>query len=230
MSIRLATYNIHKFVGRDGKRNEERILKIIGAINADILALQKFVLKDQSGNIAMVEEFAGRAGYHCIAQPMKRRRGMVQFNVLLTRAPAHSNNLVTLPRDGFEPRGFITVKINADGQELQNAATHLGLNPAARTRQIKMIIELCAQPTEAPFALLGDLNTMFPWEAAKRFLGREFPDQKQPAVFPTRLPLLALDSIYLRPARMIQSLRTFTEGAAREGSDHLPLIADIALT
>ena len=230
MSIRLATYNIHKFVGRDGKRNEERILDIIGTMQANILALQEFVLKDQSGNIAMVEEFAAKVGYHYIAQPMRRRRGMVQFNLLLTRTPAHSNNLVTLPRDGFEPRGFITAKIKADGQELQIAATHLGLNPTARMRQIKLIVELCAQPNQAPFALLGDLNTMFPWEAAKRFLGQEFPGQQQPATFPARLPLLALDSIYLRPARMVQSLRTFTDGAARNGSDHLPLIADIALT
>ena len=31
MKIRLATYNIHKFVGTDGRRSEPRILKIISA-------------------------------------------------------------------------------------------------------------------------------------------------------------------------------------------------------
>ncbi len=230
MTIRLATYNIHKFVGRDGKRNEERILGVIGAMKADILALQEFVLQDHGGDISMVEAFAAKAGYHFIAQPMLRANGMVQFNLLLSRTPMRSQNLVTLPRDGHEPRGVIAAEYEIGGSRLNIAATHLGLSPAARMRQLAMILELCAGQTQAPFALLGDLNVMFPWEPARRYLKRVFPGQKQPAGFPSRLPLLAVDSIYFSPPETLQSLRLFTEGATREASDHLPLIADIALS
>ncbi|MEE8439220.1 MAG: endonuclease/exonuclease/phosphatase family protein [Micropepsaceae bacterium] len=230
MTIRLATYNIHKFVGRDGKRDEERILGVIGAMNADILALQEFVLQDHGGDISIVEAFAVKAGYHFIAQPMLRANSMVQFNLLLSRAPVRSQNLVTLPRDGHEPRGVIAAEYEIGGRRLYVAATHLGLSPTARIRQLAMIVELCAGQTQAPFALLGDLNIMVPWEPAQRYLRKAFPGQKQPASFPSRLPLLAVDSIFFRPAEMIQSLRIFSESGAREASDHLPLIADIALS
>ena len=180
----MATYNIHKFVGRDGKRDEERILGVIGAMNADILALQEFVLQDHGGDISMVEAFTAKAGYHFIAQPMLRLNKMVQFNLLLSRAPVHSQNLVTLPRDGHEPRGAIAAEYEIGGRLLHVAATHLGLSPAARMRQLAMILELCAGQTQAPFALLGDLNIMFPWEPAQRYLRKVFPGQKQPAGFP----------------------------------------------
>jgi endonuclease/exonuclease/phosphatase family metal-dependent hydrolase len=66
-------------------------------MNADILALQEFVLPDQSGNISMVKAFAAKSGYDFIAQPMLRSKGMVQFNLLLSRIPVRTKNLVTLP-------------------------------------------------------------------------------------------------------------------------------------
>jgi endonuclease/exonuclease/phosphatase family metal-dependent hydrolase len=230
MNIRLATYNIHKFVGHDGKRDEARILAIIKSLNADILALQEFVLQDHSGNVAMVEAFAAKAGYHFIAQPMLRAKGMVQFNLLLTRKAVAAQNLMILPHDGKEPRGAIDAFLYFEGKKIQIAATHLGLTPAARMRQLKMILDLGSHQDEMPFALLGDLNIMLPWEAARIHLEKTFMGQKQVASFPARLPLLAFDSIYVRQAEMIQLVRAFAKGPARSASDHLPIVADIFLT
>ena len=230
MTIRLATYNIHKFVGSGGKRNEERILAIIYAMKADILALQEFVLQDQSGNMAMVEAFAAKLGYDFVAQPMLRSNGMVQFNLLLSRIPIRSKNLVTLPRDGKEPRGVIDAHFEIEGNRFRVAATHLGLTPGARMRQLALILDLRAGRDDEPFALLGDLNIMLPWEPARRCLRAAFSGQKQPASFPSRLPLLAVDSIYLSQVKTSQSVRTFTGSAARLASDHLPLVADVTLS
>ncbi len=230
MIIRLATYNIHKFVGTDGRRSEARILEIINAMNADILALQEFVLPDQSGNITMVKAFAAKSGYDFIAQPMLRSKGMVQFNLLLSRIPVRTKNLVTLPRDGKEPRGVIDAHFEIEGNRFRVAATHLGLTPGARMRQLALILDLRAGQDNEPFALLGDLNIMFPWEPARRLLRAAFSGQKQPASFPSRLPLLAVDSIYFSQVKISQTVRTFTESAARLASDHLPLVADITLS
>lgn len=230
MSIRLATYNIHKFVGTDGRHSEPRILEIIGAMNADILALQEFVLQDQGGNIASVEAFAAKSGYDFVAQPMLRANGMVQFNLLLSRTPARNINFVTLPQDGNEPRGAIDAEFEVEGNRFRVAATHLGLTASARMRQLAAILDLSTDQGDEPFALLGDLNIVFPWEPARRRLREEFSGQKQPAAFPSRLPLLAVDSIYHRHVRASQPVRRFTGGAARIASDHLPLIADIAFS
>ena len=70
---------------------------------------------------------------------------------------------------------------------------------------------------------------MFPWEPARRRLREAFSGQKQPASFPSRLPLLAVDSIYFSEVKTRQSVRAFTESAARLASDHLPLVAEITL-
>ena len=229
MKIRLATYNIHKFVGTDGRRSETRIREIIKAVNADILALQEFVLEDQSENIAEVEGFAAEAGYHFIAQPMLRANGMVQFNLLLSRMPPTSKNLVTLPRDGKEPRGAIDANFEIRAAKFRVAATHLGLTPGARARQLQFILNLRSAEANEPFALLGDLNIMFPWERARRYLHAAFPGQRQPASFPSRVPLLATDSIYFSKASEEHEVRAFTAGEARTASDHLPLFRDISL-
>src|SRR5687767_14294090 len=37
----IASYNIHKCVGTDGKRDPDRIVDVIGEINPDIIALQE---------------------------------------------------------------------------------------------------------------------------------------------------------------------------------------------
>ncbi len=41
MDLRVATYNIHQCVGRDGIENPRRIADVLGEINADIVALQE---------------------------------------------------------------------------------------------------------------------------------------------------------------------------------------------
>ena len=39
--ITLASYNMHKAVGLDGKRDPHRVLKVLQEIDADIVALQE---------------------------------------------------------------------------------------------------------------------------------------------------------------------------------------------
>jgi endonuclease/exonuclease/phosphatase family metal-dependent hydrolase len=228
MTSRLATYNIHKFVGRDGRRDEDRVLAIIAAMNADILALQEFVLEDHSADGTQVARFAEKAGYHFIAQPLCRLNGMMQFNLLLSRTKIQHHNLVTLPRDGKEPRGAINATLEIGAENLQISATHLGLDPLARARHLKMILDFGAQQENMPFALMGDLNILSSLEPAYRHLAKTFAGQKQPPSFPARLPFFACDAIYLRHIKAPPSVRSFTEGDARKASDHLPLIADIA--
>jgi endonuclease/exonuclease/phosphatase family metal-dependent hydrolase len=230
MTLRLATYNIHKFVGYDGKRDEARILRVIHAMNADVLAIQEFVLEDESGNPAGVAAFAKRAGYHFIAQPIRRVTGMVQFNLLLTREPVRTHSLVGLPRNGMEPRGAIMAELEAGGKNLQVAVSHLALTPGGRARQLTKLLELGMSRSGGPFALLADLNTTFPWEPARALLDRTFPGQKKIATYPSRFPIFALDAIRIDPVGALRSVDVFRDGDAAHASDHLPLVAEIVLS
>jgi endonuclease/exonuclease/phosphatase family metal-dependent hydrolase len=58
-------------------------------------------------------------------------------------------------------------------------------------------------------------------------LRRELPGRSRFRTFPSVLPMLRLDRIYCRPRNAVR--RLFTDPAARKLSDHLPVIADVAL-
>ncbi|MEY4880060.1 MAG: hypothetical protein RJB62_1529 [Pseudomonadota bacterium] len=229
MSLKLATYNVHKLVGSDGKWNEARVLNVIRAMDADILAIQEFVVATDQPAASSPTAFAAAAGYHVISQPLMRPHGMIQHNLLLTREPAKDVALIELPRDGREPRGVILADMDTENGSLSVAATHLGLTPQTRQRQLAQIFMECGKRNAECVALLGDLNTVFPWEGAARLLRRAFPGQKHPHGFPAKWPFLRLDAIHLRPAN-IMALRAFTEAGAHAASDHLPLIADVVFS
>ena len=85
-AVRLATYNVHKFVGKDGKWNVTRILDVIRALDADIVGIQEFVVDPAISHAPSAEEFAATAGYRLVQQKMRRANGQYQLNLLLTRA------------------------------------------------------------------------------------------------------------------------------------------------
>ena len=78
--------------------------------------------------------------------------------------------------------------------------------------------------------LLGDFNAT-PRARAYRTLASEFTDARlqapgagQGPTFPSRLPMLAIDHVFLRgPVRAVR-VETFAGPLARQASDHLPLI------
>jgi len=39
--LRLASYNIHKALGTDGRRDPGRVLEVVNALGADVVALQE---------------------------------------------------------------------------------------------------------------------------------------------------------------------------------------------
>ena len=41
MRFRMATYNIHRCIGRDGKASPHRVAEVLRAIDADVVALQE---------------------------------------------------------------------------------------------------------------------------------------------------------------------------------------------
>ena len=244
-TVRLATYNIHKFVGADGKRNVTRILDVIRALDADIVGIQEFVVDpaiphapggfaahstNGTQGVPGAEEFAAAAGYRVVQQKMRRANGQYQRNLLLTRAAPRLVRLIDLVCEGMEPRGAICAEMEEGGQRFRVVTTHLGLAPWARKRQFETMLRDGAWRDRLPLALLGDFNASIPFGPVDRRLRRAFPGHARPASFPARWPIVAPDRIVVDPASAVRSLRAYREAPANIASDHLPLVADIVFS
>jgi endonuclease/exonuclease/phosphatase family metal-dependent hydrolase len=193
-----ATYNIHRCIGTDGQQDRHRLRAVIAALDAQILALQEVELLDGSPDVL---EFLGAgAGYRAIFGRTMRHSAGQYGNALLTRLPLLATHQLDLSVPGEEPRGAIRVLL----QHIRN--------PSDDWR---------AEVT----LLMGDLNEWFLWGRPLRWLRRYFGSLPQPATFPARRPVFALDRIWVEPRELLVSVKTFRDAPARLASDHLPLLA-----
>ncbi|WP_429808700.1 endonuclease/exonuclease/phosphatase family protein [Ensifer sp. B1-9] len=230
--IVIASYNIHKCVGTDGRFDPGRTAHVIGELGADIVALQE---ADQ--------RFGERAGLldldhlrreaHLVSVPISgfsaKGHGW-HGNVLLLREGAVSD-VRQLKLPGVEPRGALVVDLDLKVGPLRIIAAHLGLLRHSRAQQAEAILEAAADANGRPTLLIGDLNE---WRMGRRsslsFLSPVFdPSHATVASFPSRFPLLPLDRVLGNPHHLVTSVAVHDSPLARIASDHLPIKASIAL-
>jgi endonuclease/exonuclease/phosphatase family metal-dependent hydrolase len=113
---------------------------------------------------------------------------------------------------------------------------HFGTRFFEQRRQVRKLFdegivdheELCG-----PRIVLGDFNEWIRGSVSPtltRHLDRaHLPLRRRSRTFPSRLPLFRLDRIYFDPPLRLASVRRYKSGAAMLASDHLPLIADLAV-
>jgi endonuclease/exonuclease/phosphatase family metal-dependent hydrolase len=223
--LTVATYNIHAAVGTDGRYDPERIAGVLGEINADVIALQEVPLGGAGPNV--LDLLQRETGFHAVEGPAentpKRRYG----NAVLSRYPVMATRTIDLSFGSREPRGALDADLNCHGHPLRIIATHLGLRPAERRHQIRLLLQ--AFDTDSmPVILTGDLNEWFVWGRPLRWLTSHFEPVPAPRTFPSRLPMFALDRLWISPRHRLVQVRVHATPLARLASDHLPLIAHIA--
>jgi endonuclease/exonuclease/phosphatase family metal-dependent hydrolase len=76
---------------------------------------------------------------------------------------------------------------------------------------------------------MGDINEWFLWGRPLRWMHKHFEATPAPATFPSRLPLLALDRVWVKPRTLLRKLAVHSTPLARIASDHLPLTAELDL-
>jgi len=230
--FRVASYNIHGCVGRDGVFAPERIARVIAEIDADVIALQEVVALSNGNGVAggalhlLTRSFVG----HSVWAPAYHGARHDFGNLLLSRWPIVTSAIVDLAIRRREPRNAIDARLAAPFGPLQVIATHLGLRAGERRRQIDTLHQLVKESDGPwPTLLAGDLNAWFPYSDILRLMGRQMPLRPSVATFPTPRPFLALDRIMLRaPGSQMSVFRHHTE-AAQIASDHFPVVADIDL-
>jgi endonuclease/exonuclease/phosphatase family metal-dependent hydrolase len=227
----VASYNIHRCVGTDKRRDPDRIVAVIYEIGADIIALQE---ADQ--------RFGDRAGLLDLPR-LERESGLLAVppagmstgqgwhgNLLLFReGTVREVHQIRLP--GVEPRGALVVDVDLNVGPLRSGAAHLGLLRRSRAQQAEAIMSAISARSDRPTLLLGDLNE---WRLGARSSLSHFDPAFGPLTaalpsFPSRFPLFALDRIMGNPHKLIAGIEVHVTPLARIASDHLPIKAWIDL-
>ena len=221
----IASYNIHKCVGTDGKRDPDRITEVIHEISPDIIALQEVDTRfgERKGllNLQRLEQDCG-----LVPVPLSRISAAHGWHGNIVMVRKHMVSAVHefhLP--GLEPRGALLADIDVEGgMPLRIIAAHFGLLRRSRERQARAIVEMMQKRTARPTLLLGDLNE---WRVGAKsslnMLNTHFGRQMPVASFPSRLPFLALDRIIPNRDGLIDTVVTHDSPLARVASDHLPI-------
>ncbi len=223
--LRLATYNIHGAIGTDGRRDPARIARVLEELDAEAIALQE--VESQQGHPGVLELLASATAMRAVAGPTMLKPDRTYGNALLTRCEIVAVQRVDLSVPAREPRGAIDVGLTCHGTTLRILATHLGLRPAERRRQIRSLLARLHADDSIPTVLMGDLNEWFLWGRPLRWLHRFFRQTPSPATFPSRFPMFALDRLWVAPRDRLHRLYVHASPLARRASDHLPLVAEI---
>ena len=228
----VASYNVHKCVGVDGRFDPQRIARVIAEIDADVIALQeadkRFGERDGLLDLAWLETETG-----LMPVPLSSRakaHGWHGNLILFKKGIVSDVHQLKLP--GLEPRGAIVAEIDLEsGGAIRIIAAHLGLLHRSRAAQAKKILDIIGRREERPTLLLGDLNE---WRLGGRSSLKALHDvfgPLPPAVpsFPSKLPVLALDRIIANRPEMLSAVEVHDTPLARIASDHLPIKAYVNL-
>ncbi|MBF0532924.1 MAG: glycosyltransferase [Candidatus Omnitrophica bacterium] len=242
-TYRVMTYNVRSCVGLDGKIFPQRIARVIGRHEPDIVALQELDFhrqrtkgEDQTHIIARQLEMIYH--FHPVIQVAEERYGdavLSRYPLKLIRAgrfPKHIN----YPR--AEPRGAIWTAVNLDGIKINFFNTHLGLLPREGREQAKALLGqewLCHPVCQGPIILCGDFNALPSSQLCRDIKGplRDAQEELQnfsPA--PTwfgHYPFARIDHIFISPEIEVAGVDVSRTDLDKMASDHLPLIVDFKL-
>ena len=235
--MRIATYNIHRGRGMDGRLKPERLVEVLREIDADVFALQE-VLSIEGGapELDQARFLAGELGFHFALGENRRLRGGAYGNVVLSRHPLRTMRNYDISVTGCERRGCLHTDVELpQGTTLHVFNVHLGLAFLERRHQARQLVDVLGEGIlRGPRIVLGDFNE---WTRglASRLLGRHLTavnlrrHLKWARTYPGLMPVLALDHIYFDATLQLEQLTLHRSRTALLASDHLPLVADFTV-
>lgn len=234
-TLRLATYNIHRCIGMDGRRSLRRVLRVLAEIDADLVALQEV----SAVGFNQAEHIAAELGLHVAFCPTIQG-AEANGHALLSRRPFTVNAVGMLPLDGpassHEPSGAIWARIQMGLRTLHVVSTHLAPGGSDRAAQVDALLGprwLGALPQGSAVVLCGDFNFAPPGRSYRRITARlrdaqlVHPRGTVFNTFSTVCAVTRLDHIFLSPHFSVSGLDSPRTLLTCVASDHFPLVADL---
>ena len=225
MQLTFASYNIHKAVGTDRRRDPDRILAVLREIDADVIALQ-----EADRRIGRRESVLPRDAIEdytpWVPVPLNHRPDSLGWhgNALLVRKGIAVIEAGVVPLPTLEPRGAVRADLLVEGQRLRVVGMHLDLSGLRRRQQVRTILDHLARcDGDHPTVLMGDCNE---WSLHRGALG-EFRAPWQLLTpgpsFPARRPVARLDRLVLCQRWQVEDHGVHHSALAARASDHLPV-------
>ncbi|MCA1583295.1 MAG: endonuclease/exonuclease/phosphatase family protein [Acidobacteria bacterium] len=233
--VRVATYNIHRCRGLDGRTRPARIASVLASIEADIVALQEVVGASplREGQAA---ELGAALGMGWVMAPTRHLRNALFGNVVLSRFPIRHHQQYDLTWKTCESR--LVQRVDAavtDEHTLHFYNVHLGTALLERRNQaVKLASIVHDRRITGPKIVLGDFNEWAPGLATD-VLGRRLQSIdirkhiRRRWTYPGFFPILNLDHIYYEGRVEVMTVALPRTRLALVASDHLPLVADLRI-
>ncbi len=226
MHLTVASYNIRKAIGRDGKRDPGRILSVISGFGADIVALQEADFRFQGRKAIFTRaEITAATGLVAVdVSPTSPGLGW-HGNMLLLRPPIQMLSVFDILLPGLEPRGAYISDLDTTIGPLRFIGAHLGLVGRNRRSQAGVLANQARQGPEGRAIVAGDFNAAGDWPGSLAPLRFALSEVRMPASFPTRWPLFRFDRMFHSADLTLENSSIIDGREVRRASDHLPIWA-----
>lgn len=240
MTLKIATYNIHKGFSHFNRRVVLHELRDrLRELDADIVFLQE-VQGEHTAHAGRYQNYPACAQHEFIAEEVwphcaYGKNAVYEAghhgNAILSRFPIVQSLNIDVSAHRFESRGLLHCEIGlAERQHVHCLCVHFGLFAKGRQMQTGDLIEYVRDriPLDAPLIIAGDFND---WRnQISRTIASELGvhdvfhlHSGRPArSYPAGLPLLRLDRIYVRGFSVLQS-EVHVGGDWQRLSDHAAL-------
>lgn len=226
--MKVATYNIHKCIGADGRSRPDRTIGVLKEIGAEVVALQEADRRFGSRiGLLDLELLRKETGLRLLVQSDAPDGHGWHGNALLVARDPISYRRMRIRLPGVEPRGAIVADLDFGDGPFRIIAAHFGLLRHSRLSQAVALVTAFGRLPPMPTILLGDLNE---WRRRRRsslnVFEPLFGEAPPIASFPSRRPIFPLDRIFGWPRGLVRDLAIHDTPLARRTSDHLPLTAE----
>jgi endonuclease/exonuclease/phosphatase family metal-dependent hydrolase len=245
MKLRIVTYNIHKgFSNFNRRMMVHELRQQLRIVDADIVFLQE-VQGTHQQHAERLADWPAVPQYEFLAEQVwpdfAYGRNAVydqgdHGNAILSRHPIISTENQNVSNHRFESRGLLHCEVVVNDLHLHCLCVHFSLHEDGRRHQVAALIERVQRlvlPT-APLIIAGDLNDWRNKAGHKLIPALGLTDvlQEQSGrsarTFPSGIPLLRLDRIYVRGFKVCQAEVLHGLPWSRI-SDHAALSAEIEL-
>jgi endonuclease/exonuclease/phosphatase family metal-dependent hydrolase len=249
-TITLASYNMHKAVGLDGRRDPQRVLKVLQEIDADVVALQEADRRVGGRGSTVPHELIDSHGLYQPVELGVRHKRMFEKarchadrllkvntrnigwhgNAILVKRNIGVLDCAALELPTLEPRGAVIAELLIGDKPLRVVGMHLDLSGLWRKRQIRSILEAIERRRQKmPTVLMGDTNEWRTIAGCLNDLEPQFRIAPTGPSFHARHPVAKLDRIIVHRDLNIEAAGVHMSPTARRASDHLPIWTRLSL-